>query len=93
MINKYQGRLWLNEQPKHQNPKVMQKDTEKSRKNIIKKIFRPRHKREIYLNITSLIDKLPQKTYLQTKPCIGSPTSKNGFPLQIKHDYIKTYNN
>ena len=39
----------------------MQKDTEKSRKNIIKKIFRPRHKREIYLNITSLIAKLPQK--------------------------------
>ena len=37
MINKYQGRLWLNEQPKHQNPKVMQKDTEKSRKNILKK--------------------------------------------------------
>jgi len=32
----------------------MQKDTEKSRKNILKKIFRPRHKREIYLNINSL---------------------------------------
>jgi len=32
----------------------MQKDTEKSRKNILKKIFRPTHKREIYLNITSL---------------------------------------
>ncbi len=54
MINKYQGLLSLNEQTKHQNPKVIQEDAEKSRKNILKKIFRPTHKRETYLNINSL---------------------------------------